>query len=380
MRLGPARLFSGLALLAVTLSAPAQGRITRVEVAKVEPAFDGQPFGTVGPFERATGRAHGDVDPNSPDNSIIQDIALAPRNQRGMVEYTTDIDILRPADPTKSNNVLLFNVINRGNKGALPLFNADVPPNLADNNAVKIAGDGWLQRQGYTLIWFGWHADVLPRGGRMTLSVPIACNPDGSPITGLVRAEFVTTAPATTLNLSSGCFTGVTYAASPTVSTDNQTPLSDGFVPTLTVRVRENAPRMPIASSEWRFGSCDEPPADDRKVCYPAGFKPGHLYELIYRAKDPLVLGLGLAVARDLGAFLKSQDKDDAGTPNPVVHGEQVKSLIMGSSQSGRMIRTLLLLGLNRAEGGGRAFDAALPHIGGGLLAINIRFGQPGRG
>ena len=57
-----------------------------------------------------------------------------------------------------------------------------------------------------------------------------------------------------------------------------------------------------------------------------------------------------------------------------------MKSLITGSSQSGRMIRTLLLLGLNRAEGGGRAFDAALPHIGGGLLAVNIRFGQPGRG
>ena len=86
----------------------------------MEPAFDGARFGTVGPFERVTGRAHGEVDPNAPENSIIQDIALAPRNQRGMVEYTTDIDILRPADPTKSNNILLFNVINRGNKGALP--------------------------------------------------------------------------------------------------------------------------------------------------------------------------------------------------------------------------------------------------------------------
>jgi hypothetical protein len=179
----------------------------------VEPAFDGVPFGAAGPFEHVTGRAHGEVDPNSPDNSLIQDIALAPRNQRGMVEYTTDIEILRPANPAKSNNVLLFNVINRGNKGALPLFNADVPPNLADNNAVKVPGDGWLQRQGYTLIWFGWQADVLPGGGRMTLSVPVARKPDGSPITGLVRAEFVTTAPAATLNLSTGWFTGMTHAA-----------------------------------------------------------------------------------------------------------------------------------------------------------------------
>ena len=380
MTIDPSSLISALALLVITLAAPAQGRITRIEVAKVEPAFDGGQFGAVGPFERVTGRAHGEVDPNSPDNSIIQDIALAPRNQRGMVEYATDVEILRPADPAKSNNILLFNVINRGNKGALPLFNTDVPPNLVDNNALKVPGDGWLQRQGYTLIWFGWQADVLPGGGRMTLSVPVARNPDGSPITGLVRAEFVTTAPAATLNLSSGWFTGMTHAAYPTVSTDNQTPLADGFLPTLTVRSRENAPRMPIANSEWRFGACDEPPPDDRKICHPAGFKPGHLYELIYRAKGPLVLGLGLAVARDLGAFLKNQGADDAGIPNPVVHGERVKSLITGSSQSGRMIRTLLLLGLNRAEGGGRAFDAALPHIGGGLLAVNIRFGQPGRG
>jgi hypothetical protein len=380
MSLDLSRVFCGLALLAVALAAPAQGRITRIEVAKVAPAFDGARFGAVGSFERVTGRAYGEVDPNAPENSIIQDIALAPRNQRGMVAYATDIDILRPADPTKSNNILLLNVINRGNKGALPLFNADVPANLAANNAVQVAGDGWLQRQGYTLIWFGWQADLLSGGGRMTLSVPVARNPDGSPITGLVRAEFVTTAPVTTLNLSSGWFTGMTHAAYPTVSTDNRTPLADGFRPMLTVRERENAPRMPIALSEWGFGACDEAAPDDRKICYPAGFQPGHLYELIYRAKDPLVLGLGLAVARDLGAFLKSRDTDDAGTPNPVVHGAQVKSLITGSSQSGRMIRTLMLLGFNRAEGGGRAFDAALPHIGGGLLALNIRFGQPGRG
>jgi Alpha/beta hydrolase domain len=63
------------------------------------------------------------------------------------------------------------------------------------------------------------------------------------------------------------------------------------------------------------------------------------------------------------------------------VHGPRVKSIIMGTSQSGRFIRTLLLLGFNQAESGaGKVFDAALPHIGGGLLGLNIRFGAPGRG
>jgi Alpha/beta hydrolase domain len=373
-------------LLAVVLVAgalapvPGNARITRIDITKVEPAFGGAGFGGVGAYELVTGTAHGEVDPKSPANAMIQDIGLAPRNAHGMVEYTTDIAILRPADPSRSNNVLLFNVVNRGNKGAVPLFNADVPGNVAGNNAVKVAGDGWLQRQGYTVVWFGWQGDVLPGNGRMTLSVPVAHNPDGSSITGTVRSEFVVTEPATTLNLSSGWFTGMTHASYPTVSTGNRTKLADGFLPTLTVRARENAPRVPIANTEWRFGRCDDATPNDRAICLPAGFQPGHQYELIYRAKDPLVLGLGMAATRDLGAFLKTRDKDDAGTPNPVAHGAATKTLIMGTSQSGRMIRTMLLLGLNRTETGGRAFDAALPHIGGGLLGLNIRFGQPGRG
>ena len=36
-----------------------------------------------------------------------------------------------------------------------------------------------------------------------------------------------------------------------------------------------------------------------------AGFKPGHIYEFIYPAKNPLVLGLGFAVVRDLVSFLR---------------------------------------------------------------------------
>jgi Alpha/beta hydrolase domain len=370
----------GLALLAGVLTASAEARITRIEIVKVEPAFGGQSFGTAGAFEHVFARAHGELDPSLPANSIIQDLGLAPRNARGMVEYTSDVEMLRPADPATSNRILLFDVINRGNKVVQRLYDADVPPNVTDNNALAAAGDGWLQRQGYTLVWFGWQADVLPGGGRMTLTVPVAANQDGSPLTGTVRSELITLAPTTTLPLSAGWFTGAIHAPYPTVSVDNRTALADGFLPTLTERARETAPRITVANTAWRFGACDDEKPGDRTVCYPAGFKPGRIYELIYRARDPLVLGIGFAVTRDLGAFLKSRVADDAGTPNPVVHGDAVRSVITGSSQSGRMIRTLLLLGLNQAEGGGRAFDAALPHIGGGLLGLNIRFGQPGRG
>lgn len=380
MRQAPTVVMAAAAIGWLLHSAPGQARITRIDAVKTEPAFAGQTFDGAGAYALVTGIAHGEVDPKSPRNSVIQDIGLAPRNARGMVEYTTDIAILRPAEAKHGNGILLFNVINRGNKGAVPLFNADVPGNLTDNNAVKTAGDGWLQRKGYTVIWFGWQADVLPGNGRMTLTVPVAHNTDGSAITGTVRAEFNVTAPATTLNLSSGWFTTNTHAAYPAVSTDNQHPLPDGFLPTLTVRARENAPRTPIPNTGWHFGACDDPTPNDRQICLPAGFQPGHQYELLYRAKDPLVLGLGMAVARDLGTFLKTKDRDDAGTANPVARGPRTKTIIMGTSQSGRMIRTMLLLGFNQAETGGRAFDAALPHIGGGLLGLNLRFGQPGRG
>ena len=97
---------------------------------------------------------------------MIQDIALAPKNAKGMVEYSTDIDILRPADRSKSNGVLFFNIINRGNKGGLSLFNTDIPggpANTGNINALTEAGDGFMQQQGYTLVWFGWQPDVLQR-------------------------------------------------------------------------------------------------------------------------------------------------------------------------------------------------------------------------
>jgi hypothetical protein len=100
---------------------------------------------------------------------------------------------------------------------------------------------------------------------------------------------------------------------------------------------------------------------------------------MTYRARDPLVLGLGFAAARDLGAFLKSAAVDDAGNPNPVLV-PAAKAVVMGSSQSGRYVRTLIHLGFNRDEEGRIVFDGAFPHIGSGLLALNVRFGQPGRG
>jgi hypothetical protein len=378
------RIVSVTALAVALLSAAdACAKITRIEITRVEPAFGGENFDPVGPYERVIGKAYGEVDPKDPLNAIIQDIELAPRNARGSVEYVTDIDILRPKDAAKGNGVLFFNIVNRGNKGGLFSFNAGIPPSLNDINAVLSPGDGFMMREGYTVVWFGWQADVLPGGNRVTLKVPVAKNADGSPVTGVVRAELIArTGPAKTLNLSSGWFTQLTHASYPTANSDNRTPLDEDFLPTLTVRGKQREPRVAIPNGEWSFGACPEggePAKDDTKICYQAGFEPGKLYELIYRAKDPLVLGLGLAATRDLASFLKHDEKDEAGTANPV-YRQGAKALIMGSSQSGRFIRTFLHLGFNQDEAKRIAYDAAYPHIGGALIPVNVRFGQPGRG
>ena len=76
------------------------------------------------------------------------------------------------------------------------------------------------------------------------------------------------------------------------------------------------------------------------------------------------MLGIGFAASRDLGAYLRQPGQTE---------------IIEGSSQSGRMIRSLIALGFNEDEQGRRVFDGAYPHIGGGLMPLNVRFGQPVR-
>src|SRR5262249_60023390 len=84
-------------------------------------------------------------------------------------EHVTEVEILRPADRSKGNGILFFNVVNRGNKGGLSAFNAELPVSLPKTppNAMKVAGDGFMMKHGYTIVWFGWQGDVLPENNRI---------------------------------------------------------------------------------------------------------------------------------------------------------------------------------------------------------------------
>ena len=369
----------GLSLgLVVALASPVQARITRLEIIRTEPAFGGQVFGTTGAYERVTAIAHGDLDPGDPVNDVIQDLALAPRNGDGHVEYTTPVELLKPADMRHANRIVLMEVNNRGNKLAVNAFDEGVPGTVPDRNALSGAGDGWLMQQGYTLAWWGWEMDASPGMSRIVMPPVVAHNADGSPVTGVVRSELLTPVPVRTIGLAQSGqvqqYPPDSYTNYPAASLDNRTA-------TLTVRTHEQDRRQPVPNDQWSFGTCraDGTTAPDTvHLCMPSGFEPGHLYELIYQARDPTVLGLGFAATRDLGAFLRNAQKGDDGVANPVYRQDN-RAILEGSSQSGRMLRTFLMLGFNRGEDGHQVFDGAYPHIGGGLMPLNVRFGQPVR-
>jgi hypothetical protein len=351
--------FGTLACLAA--ATPADARITRIVISKVEsPAYGGASFGSVGQYERLDGIAYGEVDPHAPHNAIIQDIALAPRNERGMVEYAMDVSILKPIDTSRSSRTLLYDVVNRGNRVAPERFN--IGKSDADS-----AADGFLQAQGFTLVWSGWQGDLVPGGGRFTMKVPVARNPDGSSITGRVRMEYNPAQPGSTETI------GVRFSAGyEPVTLDNATA-------TLTARVHQDDPRVAIPNDRWAFADCSKTAfpgvASGRHVCLKDGFDTDHIYELSYEAKDPLVLGLGFAGTRDLISFLRHAD---GAAQNPLA-GAVRTTLLYGSSQSGRMARGFLNLGFNQDEDGRMVFEGMNPHSSPARIALNIRFAQPGR-
>jgi len=171
----------GIALATVVgavIAAPdAEARVARLEILSVEsPTFEGLSFGEVGPYEKIIARAHGEIDPADPRNALITDIYLAPKNDGGLVEYQTDVQILKPVDAELGSGKLFLEVLNRGNKGALARFNEGESSN--EPSTAAHAGDGLLMRRGYTVVWVGWQNqyNINPGGGRMLATLPIAQN------------------------------------------------------------------------------------------------------------------------------------------------------------------------------------------------------------
>nr|WP_145549556.1 alpha/beta hydrolase domain-containing protein [Variovorax boronicumulans] len=323
-------------------------------------------YGSVGAYEKLTGSISGEVDPKDPKNAVIQDLALAPVNARGMVEYSAEFVMLKPKDMSKASGVLRYDAPNRGN--ILTLLNPAATP----SDAV------YLER-GYVVLYSAWQGDV-PKSSpaRLTATVPVAKNADGSSITGPYRAELVPGAATPVMTLPGGVFNGTMIPYAP-ASLDNTQP---GY--SLTRRVNETDARQLIPASDWKFADCSATNGfpgtpDGSKVCLKGGFDPKYLYELVYLAKDPKVMGVGLAALRDTVSFFRKAATDSAGTANPLA-GRITHTIGQGTSQSGNAMKTFLHLGFNQALDGGKVFDGMYAHVAARQTNINTRFAVPGGG
>ena len=354
-------------LLGVFLVGTVEAEVERFEIKSRQPFAAGKVFGQVGSYQRIEGTVHFTLNPQAPQNQNIVDLQLAPREADGLVHYSADVCLLAPQDLSKARGALLYDVNNRGNKLALNFFNFGSRDDRNNPQTESQAGDGFLMEQGIVVVWSGWIGELLPGNHRLRLHAPGTTGSD-KPLMGPVRYELFTAGPATALTVN-GSGHGTYDAVDPQLEKA-----------TLTRRQRPEDARLPVARDKWTASweqKSDDSSLSKLTVTMEQGFKPGFLYELIYQAKNPRVMGTGLTSVRDLVSALRYGD----GKGNPLLLND--KSVIrrthgFGVSQSGRFLRELVYWGLNEDEQGRPAFDAVIPHVsGGGLGSFNYRFCQP---
>lgn len=340
-------IFTAVSLAACTVASSALARVVALDVVAVEPAFAGRSFGQVGVYERVVAKARYAVSPGDAHNAGIVDIALAPRNAQGEVEFSADVEILRPVDGGRGNGRLLYDVPNRGGKLGLALFN-DAPYSNAVSKAEE-AGNGYVFEQGYTVVWSAWQPDVAPGNGRQVLQVPVV--PGSS---GVSREEVVFD------NTSNPAILDLTYPAA-TLAPEQAT---------LTVRNSEGEPRAMPAGLRFRYLSPTR-----IEITRPESAHLGAIYEFIYPATDSKVSGLGFAAVRDVVSYLRYE------APASLLGGKPVKHAYgFGFSQSGRFLRGLVQEGFNSDEHDRKVFDGIMPHAAGSRgVFLNARFAQAGR-
>jgi hypothetical protein len=352
-----AAVLAGIAFLCGT--SPVQAEVTRLVIEKkVSPAFDGQSFGAAGQYETLTGRAFGELDPNDPRNAIITDINLAPRNVRGKVEYVATFFLVKPIDLSKSSGLMWHDVPNRTRRVTI-------------GPAERSFGDIGLSS--------GWQGDSSgssqPGPDNDFVVVPAARNVDGSPVTGLVMGRI---------------FNARGPASRPMFVLGNPVPYKpvslDTAKATLTTHASETVEGVigattTVPSTDWAWAKCsaDHPfpgTPDPNEICLKGGFDPALLYQVVFTAQDPPVLGIGFAAFRDVAAFFRNAGADAAGGSNPVA-GAVSRVISRGSSQSGNFLRAFIHLGFTQDEGGRKVYDGAWPIIAGRRISLNARFAMP---
>ena len=342
-------------LIACLISSSASAEVVRIEVQSRSDLAGGQSFGSAGSYEKLSGKLFFAIDPTLPANRIVTDIDKAPRNSGGKVEFSADFFLIKPKQVTRGNGAVLYEVSNRGGKGMLGFFNHAV--GSADPTTAEQLGDGFLMKEGFTLLWVGWQFDVPRRQGLVRLYTPVATE-NGRPIRGLVRSDFVVTEKEAEHSLADRDH--IAYVVADPKSAEN----------VLTVRDAVEGTRRTVPRNEWGFT------ADGTGVYFTAKFEPNKIYEVVYAADGPSVVGLGPAASRDTISMLKYGSADAWSIPR----GSITRATAFGVSQSGRFLRTYLYYGFNRDEADRKTFDGIIAHVAGaGRGSFNHRFAQPSR-
>jgi hypothetical protein len=356
-----------LACALVLIAAPAAARVTAVTITSAEPFAPSTVFGSAGEYERVKGVFRGELDPFDPRNTVIVNIDRAPRNAAGKVEYQADFFMMRPADPAKRNGKLIYDVTNRGRMNFHSRF-TEAKGRTNDPRVAADVGDGLFFREGYTFVWSGWDPDAPTSGNGLAMQ-PVAASDSGAAIMKRIRDEFISGTRARDEGDGGSRSEGEVFRLSYEAAS------LDPRAAKLTVRRTDDGERREIPASGWKY-------VNSRAVqLLPVGTKavPGSIYELQYAAKNPRVLGIGMAATRDLVSFLRFEAKDAAGTPNPA--GTRVsRALAFGSSQSGRFLRDFVRDGFNQDEAKRKVFDGVMAHTAGvGGVFLNEAFAQPNR-
>ena len=326
------------ALLLLLTAAAAAAEVVRIDVRRRDD------FGT---HERIIGRVHFAIDPAARANRGIADVALAPRNAAGRVEFSSDLLFFLPKRDEGARGTVFLEVVNRGRDQSLGLMSdarqRDLAPERWD------LGDRFLLTQGFAVAFLGWQFDVRPSQG-LTFEAPVA------PVRGVVRASYVEDGGGARFTAF-----GLQYCARDRGQPDA----------TLTFRTAIDGPAEIVPRDAWQFasGGC--------AVIVAAGFKPG-LYEAVYEAEGSPVAGLGLAAIRDFASYLKF----GAGGMDTLRERPSLLRRVVGFgySQSGRLLREFVRDGFNQDERGRAAFDGLMiASAGAGGGSFNHRFAMPGQ-
>ncbi|MCP5557493.1 MAG: hypothetical protein H7A55_07035 [Verrucomicrobiaceae bacterium] len=302
------------------LLSTAEAAVVRVEV------LGTSDLGKTG-YEQIVGRLHFEVDPTLPCNAVIADLALAPVNDAGRVAFSSDLRILRPKDPARGNGAAWVEIPNRGGKAGV---------------------NDWVAKNGFTIVNVGWEFDVPEQKDKLRIEVPVARNPDGSAIRGVVSMTFTPDKPGDDQPLTDlECYPPVDLAGPDSHLIKRQRMGFPGG---------EEVPR-----EQWSV--------QGKRIQMKGGFEVGQTYEVFYLAEGPPVAGLGYTAIRDAVAWLKKG-------ADSLAHVEHAYAF--GSSQCGRFLRDFMYLGFNTDEQDHQALDGVIAHVAGaGRLVLNERWSKP---